>query len=167
MKWFYETWTKEKHPFKIWCILEVMARYVKEGRISLNQGQIQEALTYHDPCQLARNGGIYEEPRYILKQIATDFRELTPNREKNWCCGGGGGLQAEPELEDFRLKTGEKKVEQIRNSGAKIVVAPCDNCRLQLEDLNQKYNLDIKIASVMELVADAMIIPKPRLPIST
>jgi len=92
---------------------------------------------------------------------------MTPTGNFNWCCGGGGGLQAEPELEDFRLKTGEKKVEQIRNSGAKIVVAPCDNCRLQLEDLNQKYNLDIKIASVMELVADAMIIPKPRLPIST
>lgn len=166
MKWLYETWSKAKHPFKVSCILEVMARYIKEGRISLNRGQIQEALTYHDPCQLARNGGIYEEPRYILKQIATDFRELTPNREKNWCCGGGGGLQAEPELEDFRLKTGEKKAEQISNSGAKIVVAPCDNCRLQLEDLNKKYNLDIRVRSVMELVANTMVISKPIFPIS-
>jgi len=165
MKWLCETWSKEENPFKVSCILENMARYIKEERISLNRGQIQEALTYHDPCQLARNGGIYEEPRYILKQIATDFRELTPNREKNWCCGGGGGLHAEPELEDFRLKTGEKKVEQIRNSGAKIVVAPCDNCRLQLEDLNKKHNLDIRVYSVMELVADAIIISKPAFPI--
>ena len=164
MKWLCEAWSKEKNPFKVGCILEVMARYIKEGRIRLNRDQIQEALTYHDPCQLARNGGIYEEPRYILKQIATDFRELTPNREKNWCCGGGGGLQAEPELDDFRLKTGEKKVEQIRNSGAKIVVAPCDNCRLQLEDLNKKHNLDIRVCSVMELVADTMVISKPVFP---
>ncbi|UCE53422.1 MAG: (Fe-S)-binding protein [Desulfobacterales bacterium] len=166
MKWLWDTWSKEENPFKIRCILEVMAEYIKEERIRLNRGQIQKALTYHDPCQLARNSGIYEEPRYILRQIATDFRELTPNREKNWCCGGGGGLQAEPELEDFRLKTGEKKVEQIRNSGAKIVVAPCDNCRLQLEDLNKKYNLDISVYSVMELVADATVISKPVFPIS-
>ena len=160
MKWLSEAWSKAKNPFKVECILEVMARYAKEGRILLNRGQIKEALTYHDPCQLARNGSIFEEPRYILKQIAADFRELKPNREKNWCCGGGGGLPAEPELDDFRLKTGGKKVEQIRNSGAKIVVAPCDNCRLQLEDLNKKYNLDIRVCSVMELVADTMIISK-------
>ena len=159
MKWLYESWSREKHPFRVRCILDVMATFVKEGRIGLDRGQIREALTYHDPCQMARNGDIYEEPRYLLRQIAADFRELRPNREKNWCCGGGGGIQAEPELEEFRLRTGQKKVEQIRNSGARIVVAPCDNCRIQLDDLNRKHSLDIKVCSVMELVADAMIRP--------
>ena len=141
--------------------MDVLARYVKEGRIRLRQDAIRESLTYHDPCQLARNGGVYEEPRYLLRQIASDFRELKPNREKNWCCGGGGGLQAEPELDDFRLRTGEKKVVQIRESGARIVVAPCDNCRLQLEDLSRKNDLNIKVCSVTELVAEAIVV-EPR-----
>ncbi len=157
MKWLCEGWSSAKHPFKVTCILDVLARYVKEGRIRLRQDAIRESLTYHDPSQLARNGGVYEEPRYVLRQIASDFRELKPNREKNWCCGGGGGLQAEPELDDFRLKTGEKKVVQIRESGARIVVAPCDNCRLQLEDLGRKNGLDIKVCSVTELVAEAIV----------
>jgi len=34
---------------------------------------------------------------------------MTPNREKNWCCGGGGGLVAEDEFLELRLKSGEKK----------------------------------------------------------
>ncbi len=163
MKWLCETWSKRPNPFKVRCVLELMASYVEEGRITLRRGHIREALTYHDPCQMARNGGIFEEPRYVLRQIASDFRELTPNRAKNWCCGGGGGLQAEPELEEFRLQSGLKKVEQIRRSGARIVVAPCDNCRLQLEDLDRKHGLGIRVCSVTELAADAMVIPKPAL----
>jgi Fe-S oxidoreductase len=164
MKWLSEAWSREKNPFKVRCILEVMADYVEEGRIQLNQGMIHEALTYHDPCQLGRNGNIYEEPRNILRRLAADYRELIPNREKNWCCGGGGGIQAAPDLEEFRLRSGQKKVEQIKRSGAKVVVAPCDNCRLQLDDLNREYNLDVKICSVMELVADALVISRPVTP---
>ncbi len=156
MQYLYEVWAKEKHSFRVSSILEVIARFVKEGRIKLNQGQIKETVTYHDPCQVGRNAGFYEEPRFIVNQVATDFRELTPNREKNWCCGGGGGLVAEPELDDFRIKTGELKVEQIRNTGAKIVVSPCENCRLQLDTLNEKYNMDIRITSMMDLIVDNM-----------
>ncbi|MFC2005171.1 (Fe-S)-binding protein [Chloroflexota bacterium] len=156
MQYLYETWAKKKHPFKVSSLIEVLARYVKEERIHLNQRQIKESLTYHDPCQVGRNAGFYEEPRYIIRQVSADFRELTPNREKNWCCGGGGGLVAEPDFDDFRTKTGEMKVEQIRNSGAKIVVSPCENCRLQLDTLNEKYNMDIRITSLMDLVADTM-----------
>ena len=73
-----------------------------------------------------------------------------------WCCGGGGGLVAEPELDEFRIKTGELKVEQIRNTGAKIVVSPCENCRLQLDTLNEKYDMGVKITSMMDLVVDNM-----------
>lgn len=161
MKWLCETWSKERNPFKVGCVLEAMASYVEEGRITLKRDHIGEPLTYHDPCQMARNGGIYEEPRYVLRRIAGDFREMSPNREKNWCCGGGGGLQAEPELDEFRVQSGLKKVEQIRRSGARIVVAPCDNCRLQLEDLNRKHGLDIRVCSVTELAADATVVSRP------
>jgi hypothetical protein len=156
IQYLYEVWAKEKHPFRVRSILEVIADYVKEGKIKLNRGQIKETMTYHDPCQVGRNAGFYEEPRFIVKQVAADFREMMPNREKNWCCGGGGGLVAEPELDEFRIKTGELKVEQIRNTEAKIVVSPCENCRLQLDTLNEKYDMGVKITSMMDLVVDNM-----------
>lgn len=158
MQFLYEAWAKEKLSFKIRGIVELMAEYIKQGKIKIRQNKIKEPLTYHDPCQVGRNAGFFDEPRYIVNQLATDFREMTPNREKNWCCGGGGGLVAQPDLDDFRIKTGEIKVEQIRKTGAKIVVSPCENCRLQLDSLNEAYNMDIEIISMMDMVADAIIV---------
>ena len=156
MQFLYEAWTNEKLPFKIRGIVELMAEYIRQGKIKLIPGQIKEPLTYHDPCQVGRNAGFYEEPRYIIRQVASDFRELSPNREKNWCCGGGGGVVAQPDFDDFRIKTGAKKVEQIRKTGAKIVVTPCENCCLQLDTLNEKYDMGIKIMSMMDLVANSI-----------
>ena len=156
MKFFQQGWVGEKLPFKVSNILELIARYSEEGRIRLNAGRIKEPITYHDPCQIARNGGIFEEPRYILRQVAADFREMTPNREKNWCCGGGGGLVAEPELEEFRIRTGRLKAEQVMKTQARIVVTPCENCRLQFGGLDEKYDLGVKVSSVRDLVGDAM-----------
>lgn len=156
MQFLYEAWTKEKLPFKIRGIVELMAEYIEQGKIKLTGDKIKEPLTYHDPCQVGRNAGFYEEPRYIVNQVAADFREMTPNREKNWCCGGGGGLVAQPDMDDLRIRTGEIKRDQIIKTGAKIVVSPCENCRLQLDSLNEKYNMNIKITSIMDLVANAI-----------
>ncbi|MBN1369400.1 MAG: (Fe-S)-binding protein [Dehalococcoidaceae bacterium] len=160
MKFLYEAWAKEKLPFEVKGIVEVMHELVESGKIKLKKDSIAEAVTYHDPCQVGRNAGFYEEPRSLVKAVSRDYREMTPNREKNWCCGGGGGVVAEPAMDEFRLKTGMKKVEQIRATGARIVVSPCENCRLQLDGLNEKYNLNIKISSLMDLVADNLVAQK-------
>jgi len=156
LEFLYETWAQEKLPFRVSSIIEVIARLVKEGRITLAAGKITEPVTYHDPCQLARNAGFYEEPRYIVRQAASDFRELSPNREKNWCCGGGGGLVAQTDFDDFRMKTGEKKADQIRESGARTLVTPCENCRLQIDGLNEHYDLGVEVKSLADLVVEAM-----------
>jgi Fe-S oxidoreductase len=156
LEFFYEAWSGEKLPFKVVHILEVIERYLSEGRISVERG-ITETVTYHDPCQFGRNGGIFEQPRAIIRALAPDFREMTPNRERNWCCGGGGGLVAIPEMEELRLKSGLKKVEQIERTQASVVATSCENCRLQLEDLDKKHELGIRVVPVMELVADALV----------
>ncbi|PKL05969.1 MAG: hypothetical protein CVV53_06755, partial [Spirochaetae bacterium HGW-Spirochaetae-9] len=93
-----------RHSFKVLSIVELIDRYLAEGRIALRPGTIPGRLTYHDPCQLARNGGVIEEPRRIIRALGADFVELTPTREDNWCCGGGGGLISLGE-EDFRMKS--------------------------------------------------------------
>jgi Fe-S oxidoreductase len=152
---FHEAWSGEKHPFKVTHILEKIDEYIKDGRITVTKS-IEEPITYHDPCQIGRNGGIFEQPRDIVKAISKDFREMTPNRQEQWCCGGGGGIVAIDEMNELRLKSGMKKVEQIRATGAKIVASPCENCRLQMEGLNDKEDLGVRIAAVMDLVVEAM-----------
>jgi Fe-S oxidoreductase len=153
---FYEAWAKEKMPFKVRHILEVIDDYIKQGRISVDSKAIAERVTYHDPCQIGRNGGIFEQPRDIVRAIAPDFVDMTPNREKQWCCGGGGGIVAMEEFNDVRLKSGAKKVEQIRATGATVLACPCENCRLQIDELNEVHDLGLRIVPVMQLVVEAM-----------
>jgi Fe-S oxidoreductase len=157
---YFENWFGEEvADMERISIVQLVASYLQEGRIRLRSGAFDIPLTYHDPCNLGRNGGIYEEPRMLLRAVATDFRELTPNRALNWCCGGGGGLiAAVDEMEEVRMKAGQPKVEQIRRSGAQWVVTACENCKTQLGDLNEHYELGVEIKGVVDLVADALIL---------
>jgi Fe-S oxidoreductase len=158
MKFLYEAWAKEKLSFKIRGFVELVTEFIKDGRLVLKEKNFTLPVTYHDPCQVGRNAGFYDEPRYIMNKIATDFRDMAPNKERNWCCGGGGGLVAMSELDKFRIQTGKLKVEQIKKTGAKVLVTPCENCRLQIDSLNEAYGLGIEISSVMDFVANNMVI---------
>lgn len=156
MKHLAPKWLGEEFPFEVKSIIEIIDEYIREGRIRLSRKVNKEPVTYHDPCQLARNGGVIEEPRRVLKAAVLDFREMTPNRERNWCCGGGGGLVAVPEFEELRATTGKIKADQVRATGARIVATACENCKAQLKLLNERYNLGVQVVGVMDLVANAL-----------
>lgn len=160
-RWDVPNWFPGEFNFKVRSMIEVLVEYIRDGRIQVDPNAIPEAVTYHDSCNLARNSGLIEEPRYVLRKIAKDFREMTPNKAEGFCCGGGGGLVALPEYTERRLAAGKPKAEQIRNTGAKIVVAACENCRLQIGDLNEHYNLNVRISALTDLVVRAMRLPKP------
>jgi Fe-S oxidoreductase len=144
-------------PFKVLSIVEKIHQYMSEGRIILKDGAITKPVTYHDPCQLGRNAGIYDEPREVICKIAKNFNEMTPEREDNWCCGGGGGLSA-LENDDFKIKSGKAKKDQIVNTKAEIVVSACENCVTQLKMIKSGYNLDIEVKYFTELVCENLVI---------
>jgi len=150
-------------PFEIKSILQVTDDYLREGRLRLNPERNPEPVTYHDSCNLGRMGGLYEEPRRILKASCKDFREMRPNRELNYCCGGGSGfaIMAGPAFLPFRMKiAGKMKVDQISETGAKKVVSVCSNCKAQLRELIQYYGLDqqgVTFSGLHELVANALV----------
>lgn len=158
--WDSPTWFGETFPFRMRSIVELFAEYVEQGRLKLDPSANPEPITYHDSCNLARTSGIYREPRTILKAVAQNFREMTPNGLENYCCGGGGGLVALPEYDDRRMAAGRPKAEQIRRTGAKIVAAACENCRLQLGDLNNHYELNVEVTALADLIVKAMRLPK-------
>jgi len=146
-----------EQPFYVSHVAEVMARYLKDGRIRVEKDRIKGGITYHDPCQSARNSGVIEEPRYVLHQLTSSFVEMTPNREYNLCCGGGGGLVA-LENEAFRRETGKAKVNQIKETGATIVATGCENCHTQLKFLNDTYKMGVKVEFLSNMVANALIV---------
>jgi Fe-S oxidoreductase len=96
------------------------------------------------------------EPRYVINKIAEQFIEMKPNKSRNWCCGGGGGLVAVPEFENVRILTGAVKAKQINETKAEIVVAPCENCKQQITSIKEKYNLNVEVMGLVDLVNIAL-----------
>ncbi len=161
-RWMVPNWFDETMPFKVRSIIEVMDEYIQDGRIKVAMIDDLGPITIHDPCNLGRNGGIYEEPRRILRQIAPNFIEMTPNRQNSICCGGGSGLVANLDYEEERLAAGKPKADQIRKTGACMVVASCDNCRHQIGELSEHYELGVGVTGMAELVMKAMLKAKEK-----
>jgi Fe-S oxidoreductase len=133
---------------------------LRKGKITLDTDVITERVTYHDPCNIARSGWIVEQPREILRSFVRDFVEMTPNGSDNLCCGGGGGLVSVDEIHDFRMNiAGRAKAEQIKRTGADIVIAPCANCKKQLKELVEFYELPCRVMGLHDLILQAIEIP--------
>ena len=159
LRWEAPEVLRRAFPFEIVSFVELLDRYVAEGRLALDPSRNAERVTLHDPCNLVRSGGVIEPQRRVLARAASDFVEMTPNREHNYCCGGGGGMLAASEYAARRVATGRLKAEQIRRTGAKTVVTPCHNCIDQLLELNKHYGLGVEIRTLAEVVADALVSP--------
>jgi Fe-S oxidoreductase len=156
-RWEGPNWLGERYAAPMRSVLELLLEYLREGRIRVDAAKNAARVTLHDPCNLVRWGGVVEPQREILRRVAADFVEMVPNREQNFCCGGGGGMLSMSEYGDRRVASGEVKAEQIRATGAKVVAAPCHNCADQLLELNKKYKLGVEIKAVVELVYEALV----------
>jgi Fe-S oxidoreductase len=157
-RWEGPNYIKNMYDFVVITSVELLAKYIREGRIKVDPEKNQDLVTIHDPCNLARSGGIYKEQRYILQKSVKNFVEMHPYGIDNLCCGGGGGQLAMSEYNERRMKIGEIKAEQIRKTGAKIVATPCHNCVDQLAQLNVTFKLNVQIKTLAEIVADAIIL---------
>ncbi|MGC8604360.1 MAG: (Fe-S)-binding protein, partial [Desulfomonilaceae bacterium] len=156
-----ETWLGEPIDFQALSIVELAYRYFKEGRLKLRQGAIKKTVTYHDPCNVGRKVGIFEEPRELLKFISAHFVDMWPNRKYSLCCGGGGSVSQNVDMGSKRLEHSILKRDQILNTGAEILTTACQNCLTQLGDLQARYNMPVQIKSVIELVVEAIESPVP------
>jgi Fe-S oxidoreductase len=153
-------WAGMDIPFEMESSVITMLRYVKEGRIKVDKTRNTVPVTFHDSCNNARSCGLFEEPRELLHRVVTDFREMYPNRAENYCCTGGGGAMSMSEYTPLRLKSAKIKAEQLKATGAKIVVTSCHNCVDGLTDLIRHYKLGMEVKQLVNLVADAIVVEK-------
>jgi Fe-S oxidoreductase len=145
-------------PPEVVNCLEYAHRAWREGRLKLRPNTITERVTYHDPCNIARSGWIIDQPRDLIRAICSDFVEMTPHGKMNYCCGGGGGTVSIDEIRSFRTRVGgATKAEQIRRTGATLLVAPCANCKKQLAEVCQDHGLDkVKVVGLHNLLLLAL-----------
>ena len=141
-------------------ICEFAVRMLRDRRIKVNMAANDgHVVTYHDPCNVARAGGMLEEPREILRAVVSDFREMPADtiRERTFCCGAGGGMLAD-ELMDIRMKGALPRIEAFRTTGAEYLATPCAICKAQFPEVFKHYGVKAEVVGVIDLLGKAIII---------
>ncbi|MFH1726506.1 MAG: response regulator [Elusimicrobiota bacterium] len=154
-----QNWAGKAYPIQMESSVITMLRYIKEGKIKVDKSKNQGIYTFHDSCNNARSCGLTEEPRELLELVVPEFREMYPNRAENYCCTGGGGAMSMSEYTPRRLKSAKIKADQLKATGANVVVTSCHNCVDGLNDLIRHYKLDMKVTQLVNLAATALVIP--------
>lgn len=161
-KYFLPAYCGGDKAFPVINIMEYTHKVWKEGRLKLDPTIVTQKVSYHDPCNIARQRWIIDQPREILKAFCPNYIEMTPSGENNICCGGGGGTVSIDEIRPYRTTVGGKlKADQIRRAGCEILVAPCANCKKQLRELVEDQKIPCEVVGLHDLIYKAIIFDKP------
>jgi Fe-S oxidoreductase len=128
-----------------------------EGKLKLPEGFDQRKLTYHDPCYIGRYNGVYEQPRRVLNVLNSNgVTEMSRNRNKSFCCGGGGGRVWMEEKIGKRVN--QARVNEALETDAEVLAAACPFCITMFEDGVKGVEAEEKmqIEDIAEIIARAL-----------
>ncbi len=109
---------------------------------------IRKRVTYHDACHLVHTQGIFAEPRKLIRAVpGIDYVELN---ESTWCCGSGGIYNVVRHDESMQIL--ERKIRNILDTGAGIVVTGNPGCMGQIEYGLRQRGLEIKVLHPVTLL---------------
>ncbi len=139
--------------FRVIHIIELLDQLRSQGRLR-TEGVDETRMTFHDPCQMVRRGGVVEQPRHLLNMVATNFVEMPDAGIQNWCCGGGGGVSANARADALRIKVFSRKKAQLDAINVDTIVTSCSNCRSMLQDGLEHNHMPHEVVGLTELIAE-------------
>lgn len=116
-----------------------------------NPGNVTR-VTFHDSCHLKKSLGVAEQPRKLIRQNPN--YELVEMAEADRCCGCGGSFTLFHY--DLSKKIGQRKRENIVNSGASAVATGCPACMLQLSDMLSQNRDEVQVKHPIEIYAETL-----------
>ena len=144
-------------------LMEFTADLIRNNKLKLDPSRNDHiTVTFHDSCNPARAMGIFEEPRYVIRNVCKNFVEMPENtiREQTFCCGGGAGLGTDENME-MRLRGGLPRGNAVRyvqeQHGVNQMAAMCAIDRATLTTVADYWAPGVKVTGISELVANAMI----------
>ncbi len=152
-----------KPPVESIHYVEWLAEALRTGKLKIDpEKRIKQPVTIQDSCNYVRNHGLKHITREIMSHIVDPgyFVEMTPNRDHNYCCGGGGGFNGVGLFRPQRNKALITKRDQIINTGAELVIAPCHNCWDAIRDLEEEYKIGIHWSFLKPLVLSMVVVPE-------
>ncbi len=145
-------------PVTIIHSIQFFWELLKAGKIKV-ETQIDKKATFHDPCNTVRGMGLHEMGREVAQAfLSQPITEMYPNREHNYCCAAGGGvINCGPPHKMTRVLGNKVKAEQLKATGAELIIAPCHNCHGGLEDIVHHYKLDMEIKFLGDIIYEHMV----------
>jgi heterodisulfide reductase subunit D len=142
----------------VYHITEFLSRYQKKLAPLLNPLSASETtfLTYHDPCHLGRELGVYQQPRKLLKLVpGAQLIEFPHNQEYADCCGGGGALpKTFPNLAEEITK---RRLADAQGTSGSHLVSACPNCKLHFSEMQlTEDSKALEILDIMEFLVRAL-----------
>jgi Fe-S oxidoreductase len=156
----YHTWkhvypeqTGEPLGFEVLHETEFLADLLEAG--ALEPKPLEKMVTYHDPCDLGRNSGIYEAPRAILQAIpGLQLVEMADNRHSALCCGGGGDVEMADA--DVARAVARRRMLQAQETGAELIATACQQCKRTLLGAARTNKIRIRTLDISELLWRSM-----------
>jgi len=152
LRWEGPNLLGRRYGFEVVQIEELLDRFLREGRLRL-RGKDARRLTFHDPCQLVRRGGLAEAPHRLMSAVSANLVEMPGAGAASFCCGGGGGVSAIHRAEGLRFAAFALKRRQIEATGAEALVTACANCRNVLEEAIERHEMTLPVLGLAEMVA--------------
>ena len=136
---------------------ELIAELLKDKRIPLDsKKQIEETITFHDPCYLGRYNNQYDAPREALIAIGAKPVEMSFNKQKSFCCGAGGGRMFMEETIGKRINL--ERTDQALETGATTIATGCPFCMTMMSDgvKDRDAEDNVVVKDVAEIVAEKL-----------
>ena len=134
---------------------QLLAGLLESGDLQfMNRQGRSIRVSYHDPCDLARKGGVFEEPREVLRRIpGVELVEMEQRRENAFCCGAGSGLKVvNPEM---ALDIAKDRVRQAEETGAELLVSCCPACLWNLSHAAKSLGSALRVMDLCQLSDEA------------
>ncbi|NPA96344.1 MAG: 2Fe-2S iron-sulfur cluster binding domain-containing protein [Crenarchaeota archaeon] len=129
--------------------VQLVAELINKGVLRIDK-RVDTAVTYHDPCDLGRHEGVFEEPRAVIEACAREFIEMRRRKMYAQCCGAGGNVRiSNPELS---IRIGVDRVRRDLPPGVTAIVHACPTCKVQLSEACQRVGIEVRNISIQELV---------------
>jgi len=145
------------YPVEVIHAIEFYWQMLQEGRLKVAR-KYEKPVTLHDPCNIVRGRGLHEKARDVVRAFCPNFIEMHPNREHNYCCCAGGGvINCGPPYKKVRVQGNRIKAEQLKATGAEVIIAPCHNCHSGLKDILEGYDVKgMELSFFSEIIYECM-----------
>ena len=144
-------------------ITEFTADLIRNGKLKLDPSRNDHwNVTFHDSCNPARAMGLFEEPRYIIKNTCRQFHEMPEGtiREQTFCCGSGAGLGNDENFE-MRMRGGLPRANAVKyvreKFGVNVLSCICAIDKATLPTLMDYWVPGVEVAGVHEFVGNALV----------